>query len=98
MITEYPYEAIEENLWHHVANAAEKLSHNPRDREGAHLLTQARQFLVGLRDEKLQQVARADERLLHNPLDQEAQELLMQGRECLEDLQIADAILSGLSE
>lgn len=98
MIAEYAYESVEENLWQHVANAAEKLSHDPRDREGAHLLTKARQFLIGLRDDKLQQVARADERLVRNPLDEEAQELLMQGRECLEDLQIADAILSGLAE
>jgi len=98
MITEYPYETVEENLWQHVASAADRLSLNPRDREGVHLLTQARQFLSGLRDDKLQQVARADERLVKNPMDEEAQELLMQGRECLEDLQIAEAILSGLSD
>ena len=98
MITENFYEAVEENLWHHVANAAEKLSQDPRDQEGGKLLAQARQVLVGLRSEKRQQVASADARLSCNPLDEEAQELLVQGRECLEDLMIAEAILAGLTD
>jgi hypothetical protein len=98
MLTENLYEAIEEDLWQHVATAAEKLAQDPRDREGVVLLAQARQFLLGLRAEKSQQIIKADERLARNPHDEEAHELLVQGRECLEDLQIAEAILTGLQD
>ena len=97
MMTQQAYEAFEDNLWQHVAHAAEKLAQNPKDREGAKLLTQARQVLAGLREEKSQQIANADERLSQNPRDEEAHKLLTHGRDCLEDLQIAEAILSGLS-
>jgi hypothetical protein len=88
---------IEEEVWRDMARIADRMSRNPRVRVEAEV-DRTRAHLQTLKRQRQHEVELLRSRLNDAPHDQEAKLQLAQDTERLDDLRIAEVILTALAD